>query len=99
MLKRRRAEPAHDLAANCHVEDRRPCDIAVSVGYARDLARDAGIPAPELDRLLATGAYHDEGEIKQALQATRSRLPDSARGEADAVIGYLWPAAAAKKGG
>lgn len=87
-----------DLAAECHVEDRRPCDISVSVGYARDLARDAGVPAPEIDKLLQSG-YRDEAEVRRALESARDRLKGQQRKEATAVISYLWPspAAAAKR--
>jgi hypothetical protein len=77
------------LNAECSVAKPRPCDLSVAVGYARDLAHDAGVDSSELDALAANG-YNDEGEIKSALEATRDRLQGKERKEAEAVIGYVF---------
>ncbi len=79
------------LQGECTKERPRNCELSVAVGYARDLARDAGVPAPEIDRLIRDG-FESEREIKAALTATRKRLPESARKEADEVMDFLWPA-------
>jgi len=85
-----KAHKAKTLQGECTVKQPRNCELSVAVGYARDLARDAGVPAPEIDRLIKTG-FESEREIKAALAATRKRLPAAARKDADAVIAFLWP--------
>lgn len=65
-----------------------PCDIRVGVAYARDLAADAGVDAPEVQDLLEKRWVTVE-EVEAAITTLQNRLPEELRTEAGAIVEYI----------
>ena len=75
----------------CEPEKPRPCEVATAIGYARDLAADAGIEAPAVQALIAQGGYRSEAEVQAAIEEVyRSAPPGDARLEAAFVLGRIF---------
>lgn len=73
----------HVLGDACTLEKPRPCELGFALGRVQELAREAGAPAREIERIERDGRV-TEGEARDAVRATVDAMPKGeARTEAE----------------
>ena len=78
-----------EIFDECSPENQRPCDLTVALGFAQELAREAGVSSEEVDALEAKGSA-TEAEAKAAVCAVVGRLPEDFRLEGEAIVEVAW---------
>lgn len=79
-----------NFKTECTEDDPEVCEVSVALIYGLEIARDTGTPAPELEALNAAG-HGGKGEVAEAFEALRDRLPEGSeeRMEAEATLADL----------
>ena len=73
----------------CSIEDRHPCDISVAASVIRDVALEAGVDAPTLQRILTEG-FRSEDEVRTAFRETVEKLTGPHRDEAIIATNFAY---------
>lgn len=74
----------------CTIDNPRPCELAVAVGFARDICSQEGIECPSLESIFREG-YESEQDVLDALLDFVQAVPESRRVEAMAVMCSAFP--------
>jgi len=81
----------------CTADDHRPCELAVTVNFARDLSEESGTPIPpKLAKILDTKRV-SESQVRAALEEWRYTVPKAQRKEADDIVVACFPEAGMRK--
>ena len=87
------------IGEKCEIDDHRPCELGVTVGFAEDISQEAGVPlTPKLRRIVESNRG-SEPEIHSALQEWQKSLPKDWKKSGQYVIEAAFPSdrKAAKK--
>lgn len=82
------ADRPHYVDEACDIEDHRPCDLNVAVGYVAELVEAQGLTVPAFQTLLQEGYQSDE-QVYAALEAVKAAATGKGPAEIDQVLGFL----------